>query len=333
MSTSQYFPGRSAEFAGLLHSIKARPVAVLGHVRPDGDCVGSQVAIVRCLRALGCDAVAVNAFPVPRNLTAFVGDTPFHLPSADLLAGRTLVSADCAAHARLGKAVIAHIGPVFLNVDHHISNERFAEHNLVEEDASATAEVLAGFYLDMDLPLDAVTAQALYVGIATDTGQFRFPSTTGRVFELCCRLIGLGAQPGKAAAALYENEPFVRIELLQRFLASLRFECGGRVCIGMLGQEAWDRTGAEHEDADGLVDYARAIEGVDIGVLIEERDGHVKGSLRCKDPVHRVDRIAARFNGGGHACAAGFNPGTSAKEVYPQIVAALEEHFAQTQTL
>ncbi len=332
MPKPHFFPQESADFAAALEQLQGHKVVVLGHVRPDGDCIGSQVALTRILRARGIDAIAVNAHSIPRNLRGFVGDTPFHLPSAEFLAGRTAVSVDCAAHARLGKDVVPHAPDVLLNVDHHISNERFGRINLVIEDASATAEVLAGFFFDNDLPVDRVTAQALYVGIATDTGQFRFQSTTGRVFEVCCSLITRGAEPAQAAHALYENEPFAKIELLQRFLASLRFECGGRVCIGLLAQDAWEATHAAPEFSEGLVDYARAIEGVEIGVLLEERNGMVKGSLRSKDPVHRVDRLAALFNGGGHACAAGFNPGAGIAELYPRLVEALENHFAQLQT-
>ena len=152
------------------------------------------------------------------------------------------------------------------------------------------------------------TAQALYAGILTDTGQFRFNSTSRRCFLLAGELVARGAAPAEAGYELYERESVGKLQLLQRFLSSLRIECGGRVCIGRLPEALFAATGTGGEDTEGLVDYARSIEGVEIGVLIEERPGGaLKASLRAKDPACRVDLIAAQFHGGGHACAAGLN--------------------------
>jgi phosphoesterase RecJ-like protein len=155
------------------------------------------------------------------------------------------------------------------------------------------------------MPVDALAAQGLYTGILTDTGQFRFTSTTRRTFLLAAELMARGAQPTEAGFELYERETTGKLQLLQRFLSSLRMECDGRVCIGTLVNGIFAETGSNTEDTEGLVDYARCIDGVDIGVLIEERsDGTVKASLRSKNPAFRLDQIAALFNGGGHACAA-----------------------------
>jgi len=315
--------------AAQLRSLSGEKAAIVGHVRPDGDCVGSQVALTRCLRALGCDAVAVNEHPVPRNQRAFVGDTPFFNPSqVEDLEQRTILSVDCATDKRLGDGIQSRIQSVFVNIDHHISNDLFATHNYIYADACATAEILGCLFLDNALPLDAITAQALYVGIATDTGQFRFPSTTARSFELCCQLISLGANPADAARELYENEPFSKIELLRTFLDSLRFEFDGRFCVGILPSEVWERTQARHEETEGLVDYARDIDGVQIGAILEYRGNTVKGSFRAKDATMRVDKLAAQFGGGGHACAAGFNSEMPPELFYPAMLEALREVFA-----
>ena len=173
-----------------------------------------------------------------------------------------------------------------------------------------------------------VTAQALYVGIATDTGQFRFPSTTPETFEIARRLCEYGARPSVAAHELYECETFAKIKLLQHFLNSLTMEFDGRVCVGLIENGVYDATGATIDDSEGLVDYARSIAGVDIGVLIENRDGALKGSLRAKNPFYRVDQVAKLFNGGGHACAAGLNvENSSIEEFYPQLMQALSKHL------
>lgn len=312
-----------------IEGIRGRPVAILGHVRPDGDCIGSQVGLARCLRDLGFDAVCYNHHRVPSNCASFVGDTPFFMDGEGVDTSRVAISVDCADRKRLGEVLQAAYPEVYLNIDHHISNSRYATHNIIDGSSSATGEILGGILLDNELPMDAVTAQALYVGIATDTGQFRFSSTTRDTFEICCHLMERGADPAAAAMQLYERESPAKLALLQRFLASFRYLCEGRACIGIIDKEAWAATGASKEDTEGLVDYARSIEGVEIGILLEETDGMMKGSFRAKDPVHRVDQLAIQFNGGGHACAAGFNPDSTLEAFYPRLVAALEKHFSE----
>ena len=185
----KYFPEHSKAFHEAIKELDGRPVAVLGHLRPDGDCIGSQVGVARCLRAMGIDAVCYNHHPVPQNCSSFVGDTPFFEDSAGADPARIAITVDCADRKRLGEVLQEVYPEVFLNIDHHISNTNYAKHNIVEGHASATGEILAGIFLDCELPVDAVTAQALYVGIATDTGQFRYSSTTRDTFEICCHLM------------------------------------------------------------------------------------------------------------------------------------------------
>jgi phosphoesterase RecJ-like protein len=323
-----YFPEHSKAFMEAINAIRGQSVALLGHVRPDGDCIGSQVGLARCLRDMGFDAVCYNHHEVPQNCRSFVGDTPFFVDEHGVDTSRVAISVDCADHKRLGPVLQEAFPEVYLNIDHHISNGRYAKHNIIDGHASATGELLGGMLLDNQLPMDAVAAQALYVGIATDTGQFRFASTTCETFEICCHLMERGANPAAAAMELYERESPAKLALLQRFLASFRYLCENRVCIGIIDKDAWAATGATKEDTEGLVDYARSIEGVEIGILLEEREDMLKGSFRAKDPVHRVDQLAIEFNGGGHACAAGFNPGCTLEELMPRLEAALEKHFS-----
>jgi phosphoesterase RecJ-like protein len=325
-----YFPALAADFARLRAALAGRPVAVVGHARPDGDCIGSQVALARVLTALGHDVVCVNADIIPRRLQFLGPETRFVRTDEALLAaaGRAAVFVDCADQARSGERLRAHFTAPVGNVDHHRSNRGYAAVNLVDRDAAATCEILAGVFLDAGLPIDARTAQALYTGILTDTGQFRFNATSRRCFQLAGELVARGAQPAEAGYELFERESLGKLLLLQKFISSLRLECGGRVCIGRLPAGVFTETGTTAEDTEGLVDYARCIEGVDIGVLIEERaDGGVKASLRAKDPVYRVDTLAGEFSGGGHACAAGLSLKTGAADFYPRLVAALQRRL------
>lgn len=321
------FAGR---FAVLLHELEGQKAVVIGHQRPDGDCIGSQVALCRVLRSQGIDAVCMNPDPVPRRIKFLVRDTPFfqrdEMPPGDRLA----IFTDCADHGRAGEKVMSLYPAPQACFDHHVSNVGFAVRNFVDTGSAATAEVLAGLFIDADIVFDAVTAQALYTGIMTDTGQFRFASTSYRVFRLCAELVARGANPALAGQELFERESFGKLKLLQYYLGSLKLECDGRVCIGVLREGIFEKLGATVEDTEGLVDYARSIEGVEIGVLIEERAGVIKASLRAIHGSYRIDTVASQFNGGGHASAAGLNYPATLGSFYPKLIAALARRLAET---
>lgn len=327
----KYYPELSLEFARLLASLAGRKVAVIGHARPDGDCIGSQVALARVLGALGHDVICVNPDPVPRRLQFLVDGVPFYRTDDVLKTTneRAAIFVDCADHARGGDRLKGYYPEPVAVIDHHLSNVGYAGANLVDAQSAATCEILAGVFLDNALTVDAQSAQALFTGILTDTGQFRFNSTSRRCFVLAGELVARGAKPAEAGYELYERETVGKLRLLQHFLASLSLEAGGRVCVGTLPAGIFEATESHPEDTEGLVDYARSIEGVDIGALIEERpDGSRKASLRAKDPAYRVDLAAAQFGGGGHACAAGLNLKTETENFSQRLVTALAARIA-----
>jgi bifunctional oligoribonuclease and PAP phosphatase NrnA len=306
----KYYPEFSEAFGRLLAAVKGRSVAVVGHSRPDGDCIGSQVALARVLAAAGSKTVCVNADAIPRRLSYLTkGMTFIRTDEALLLPQDTLaVFVDCADHARAGERLKARFPSPAAVIDHHLSNVGFAVINIVASASAATCEMLAGMFIDAGLLIDKSTAAALLAGIITDTGQFRYGSTSQRCFVLAGELVARGASPSEAGYELYERETPGKMRLLQNFLASLTMEFGGRVCVGTLSAGVFALTGTTAEDTEGLVDYARCVDGVEVGVLIEERqDGGIKASLRSKDPLCRLDLVASRFGGGGHACAAGLN--------------------------
>jgi phosphoesterase RecJ-like protein len=326
----KYYPEFSDAFACLLAAVAGRPVAVVGHARPDGDCIGSQVALARVLAARGSPSVCVNADPVPRRLAfaargmAFLRtDEAVRLPEATVA-----VFVDCADHARAGERLKERFSMPAGCIDHHLSNAGYAAVNIVDSRSAAACEILAGLFIDAGMPIDTGTATALFTGILTDTGQFRFISTSQRCFVLAGEMVARGASPQEAGYELFERESAGKLRLLQTFLASLTMESGGRVCIGTLSPGAFEATGTTAEDTEGLVDFARCVDGVDVGVLIEERsDGGVKASLRSKDPLCRLDLVAGRFGGGGHACAAGLNLKTGAGEFRAKLLGALAERL------
>ncbi len=326
-----FYPQFAESWRRLLASIGGRRVAVIGHARPDGDCIGAQVGLAHMLRGLGHEAVCVNGDPVPRRLQFLTGGEAFIRPGdlPETAKEWAAIFVDCADHARAGDRLKAYFSAPIGNVDHHLSNQGYAEHNLVDATSAATCEILAGVALDEGIDLNAIAAQALYTGILTDTGQFRFAATSQRCFILAGELVARGAEPAVAGYELYERESRGKLQLLQHFLGSLRLECGGRVCLGTLSAGIFEQTGTTAEDTEGLVDYARSIAGVDIGGLIEQRpDGGVKASLRAKEAAYRVDLVAAEFGGGGHACAAGLNVKTPASDFIGKLLASLARRLA-----
>jgi phosphoesterase RecJ-like protein len=328
----KFYPELSDACARLLATLAGRKLAIIGHARPDGDCIGSQVALARVLMTRGFDVICVNPDPVPRRLQFLVNGMNFLRTDQVIESSeeRSAIFVDCADHARAGERLKLRFPHPVAVIDHHLSNGGYATANLVDSDSAATCEILAGMFFDNQWVVDPQSAQALYTGILTDTGQFRFNSTSRRCFVLAGELVARGACPAEAGYQLYERETEGKLRLLQHFLASLRLECGGRVCVGILPAGIFVSTGSDPEDTEGLVDYARSIEGVDIGALIEQRpDGSVKASLRAKDPAYRVDLVAAQFNGGGHACAAGLNLKHETENFYARLVTAMAQSLAR----
>jgi len=323
-------PEFSKTFLNVLKEAKGKRVAIVGHMNPDGDCIGSQIGLCRILNALGIESVAVNQDSIPHNLVPFVGDTPFVTPKKLPFEADVSIYVDCGELTRAGKLLSDLFPEPLLNIDHHLSNPNFAKHNIVHTESAATTEILARLVLENELPLDTITAQAFYVGIATDTVQFRSPSTSQEVFSICAKLIEHGAEPTVASLHLYDSEPLRKLLLLRLFLDTLKIEVNGKVCIGILNDAMYDEVHARPLDSDGFVNYTRTIENVEIGALIEEHHGNIKGSLRSKRPEMRLDVLAAKFEGGGHACASGFSIREETLDnFYPRFLSAVESHLAQ----
>ncbi|OIO58713.1 MAG: DHH family phosphoesterase [Verrucomicrobia bacterium CG_4_10_14_3_um_filter_43_23] len=324
-----YYPELLPRFQAALQELQGKTVYVIAHLRPDGDSIGSQIALTRFLINQGVNATAVTDDPVPRVLQSFVQDTPcVNISDLAPVDGALTVNVDCADANRVGEKIHTLFPETFLSVDHHLSDTNYAKHNIVVPTAASTTAILSGLFLDANFQIDPTTAQALYVGIVTDSGQFAFPSTNADLFRIAAKLVDLGANPGQTTHLIYEQESFQKIQLLLRFLSTFHMELSGQVCIGLLDKEAFEETGCTKEDTEGLVDYTRIIEGVKIGILLEERNSHIKCSLRSKDSQYRVDLLAKNFNGGGHACAAGFSYPETLEHFYPMFLKVIKEHLA-----
>jgi bifunctional oligoribonuclease and PAP phosphatase NrnA len=289
----------------LVKGLKGRKVAVLGHMRPDGDCIGSQTALCRMLLAEGVDALCVNRDRIPPNLVPYAEGVTF-VKGADYDAtDRVAVTVDCADASRIGTELLAKFpSGILANIDHHASNPDYAQTNIVVREAAATCHILAAGALAQGLAVDTVTAKALHLGILTDTGRFCYRSTTADVFAIIAELVRRGADPAEANYRVFEQESRGKLELTKRFLNTILFHEDGKICSGELTQADYAATGTSKEDKEGLVEFPRSVEGVEIAVLMEEG---ADGIRRGRDPKLRLDLCAGKLNGGGHMLAAGFN--------------------------
>ncbi len=289
--------------------------AVMSHVRPDGDALGSQLALSLSLQQLGKDVRVWNeegmlekySFLPRAELVTKPPSTPEDFDCA--------IALDTAIQNRLGTALGAvRSAKIWINIDHHPSNPGYGDVIHVDPDAPATAEIIFRLIKSQSLPFNRDIAENLYAAISTDTGSFQYPKTSAHTFEIAAELIRAGLDVGRLNQQLYENYPRRRLELLRELLRTMRSAAE----LGVLP-----------EDNEGLIDHLRAIRGVIVAVFFEElNDGKVRVSMRSKSEAVDVCAICQKFGGGGHNLAAGARvPGTLAeveKKVMEEIGNILE---------
>lgn len=308
---------------------EARRVAVLSHVDPDGDAIGSALGLAWILRAAGRDVQVGLPGGSPRAY-AF-------LPGADgIAAGEgdmpgpfdVVVAVDATSPSRLGalEPVLGR-GRAVLDIDHHGDNVRFGDAAWVDPAACATALLVQELAEAERLRIGPEAAASLYVGILTDTGRFTFANTDARGLAAAAELVRLGAQPADLAARVYERRSASSTRLLARALATLDLRDGGRVACVHVTSAMLLETGASAEDSDGFSTWARSIEGVLVGLFLREaEDGTVKVSFRSNGGV-AVDVLAGRFGGGGHPGAAGARVPGPLQEAKETVLRAVSEHL------
>ena len=282
-------------------------IAVLSHVRPDGDALGSQLALALSLQQLGKhvhvwneDGMLEKYSFLPR--AELMGTPPATAQDVDLA-----VALDTAIQNRLGTAGQAiRSAKLWINIDHHVSNPGYGDLVHIDPTAPATGQILFELIKSEKLPLDHDIAENLYVAISTDTGSFQYPNTTARTFEIAAELVRVGLKVGTISQQVYENYPRRRIELLRELLSTMRFNSDGRVASFALTLKTAVERGVIPEDNEGLIDHLRAIRGVLVAVFFEElADGKVRVSMRSKSEDVDVCAICEKFGGGGHKLAAG----------------------------
>ena len=284
------------------------------HENPDGDALGSLLAMHWIIEQLGKDSLmfmSPDEFPLPWEYRGWTFDGIVGAPPADVVE-RTIVFLDCGNIDRMPVDFLQEEGLNILNIDHHHDNTRFGTVNLVVPDASCTAEIVLRLAKDLGAEITLPIADALYTGLVTDTGKFMYENTSSEAHRMAAELIEIGVEPHQVHRRLYEDLPFRRLLLLQRALASVERHDEGVLTVAHLVKEDYAATGGQEQDSEGVVDHMRAVEGTAVAVLVRElladdRQGLRKVSLRATDGRVDVSRVAREFGGGGHPQAAGFS--------------------------
>lgn len=300
------------EVADLLNSLKR--VAVTTHVGADGDAIGSSAALVRLMQSLGAEAVFCHAEDVPGYLRWLLPDEPLR----ELPEGYDLLVVDTSRADRAGVPIPER--GARLNLDHHEDNPYYAELNLVNARAAASAELIADLYSELGIELSGPAAEAVYVGLRTDTGGFRFRNISPRVHEMVADLLRSGVVPAIVDGRINRTGTIEQLNIVGVCLAKARRY--GEAIVTTVDNEDYERTGAGELDSKEAIDTLRTVAGVDVVAHLREVPAGTKGSLRSE--TVDVGEIARRFGGGGHRLAAGYTrPGMRPEEAKAELLEIL----------
>lgn len=302
---------------------------ICGHVNPDGDCLGSQLALASALRSLGKKAICVLAQP------GSVGESFAFLPRvgdmvpASSYAGDVdvFVAVDVPTLERMGDAAPLHArASLSVTIDHHASSAAVSALNYIDPDAASTTMLiweLAGYMVSSR---SAELALCAYTGLVSDTGRFQYQNATSDAFSAASEMIGAGADAAFVSRQIYQNRSYPSILLEARAIERIRFLRAGQVALSWVSQSDFSECKAQKSDAEPLVDILRSLSGVRVACMLREETGCVRGSLRAKDKTD-VAAIAREFGGGGHVAAAGFTFEGSLERALACVPQLIDEHM------
>lgn len=302
---------------------------VFPHVMPDGDTIGSAIGIHRLIKGFGKEGYIVLNDDIPSNLL-FLKDPLIWKRSDEVTMDTPAIgiAVDC-GEVKLFEDRY----PLFksakhtISIDHHLTNSMYAEINIVDSKASSTGELIYSMYKEFDVEIDSVTAEALYAAITTDTGGFRYSNTNPDTFAACSELVASGFDFNRLNVEIFQNKPFEKVKLLNEVFATLDLFLNGKAALVVLSESMMDRLNYATYDTDGIVEFVRDIEGVEVVVFIRYMGhGSHKVSMRSKNEFD-VSKIALAFSGGGHRKAAGFKSDLSLEALIEALKKAVEGAF------
>ncbi len=287
---------------------EAEKVLVVTHIFPDGDALGSQLALGDSLDAMGKEVFLYSEEKVSHLYDFLPGCGKLQSSLPDPAKYDCVVAVDCADQKRLGtEAEKLLTAKKVIMIDHHAGHKPFGDNQWIDPERASTGEMVYDLIVELGADISVDAAYCLYTAVVSDTGSFMYSSTTADTFRVASELISLGVRPSEVAGKLFENFTVNRLQLLQLVLGSLEMHSGGRIAIISATREMFSRSGAVPADTENFINYPRAVASVQVAAFIKEtRDGVVSVSLRSKDGACDVAEVAAGYGGGGHTNAAGY---------------------------
>lgn len=304
---------------------QSRTICVVGHVRPDGDCIGSQLAVSLALQNEGKKVTCWNEDPVPGKLAFLDPDHVIERPRRGLKFD-CVIATDCASLERLGKTgACINQRKLLINIDHHASNTRYGDINWVSPREASSGEIIFRFLKAANWPITQPIADCLFTAVSTDTGSFQYPNTRPSTYNVAGELVKRGADLAKICDEVYQSYPLSRAKLLKHVYNKFRLTHDNQIAYFWLKQADYTRTGAQPDDSEGLIDHIRAIAPVVVACLFEEMNPELtRISLRSKHDEVNVNEIASLFGGGGHRAAAGARIPGPPLSVQRRVIAAVK---------
>ncbi|OGX15402.1 MAG: hypothetical protein A2166_04725 [Omnitrophica WOR_2 bacterium RBG_13_41_10] len=299
------------------------------HTSPEGDALGSQLAFYMLLKKMGKFALMVNEDIVPDEYNFLPGANKIQRVRKSLAKFKfdCFVTLDCSDLKRCGKASIFSINKPVVNIDHHISNARFADVNCVDAKASSAAEIVYRLYKQLRIPLNKDIATCLYVGILTDSGSFHYSNTTSLTHKIASHLLKFGLDSAKIYKKIYQSIPFRDIQLLTRILPNLKVQFDGKVAWLGLEKSSLKNTKISIDLTEQILSFARNIKDVEVVVLFKENlktKNEIRVNFRSQGKID-VNKIAGFFGGGGHKTASGATVKGSLGQVSKKVLAKIKE--------
>ena len=311
----------------ILEVVRAsRTFCVVGHVRPDGDCVGSQLGLTLALQAEGKQVVCWNEDPLPQKYRFLDPDGLIQKPRRGQKFD-CVIATDSASCERLG--IISHCilhRKKFINIDHHESNTRYGDLNWVSAREPSTGELIFRLLKIARWPITRQIADCLFTAVSTDTGSFQYPSTRPGTYHVAGELVARGADLARICDEVYQSYPLSRARLLKHVYSHFHLTQDNQIAYFWLKNADFARTGADSADSEGLIDHIRAIEPVVVACVFEEVEPELtRVSLRSKSDRVNVNEIAAQFGGGGHPAAAGARITGKPLSAQRRVIAAIKK--------
>lgn len=305
---------------------ESQTICIVGHIRPDGDCVGSELGLTLALRKAGKDVSCWNQDAMPQKYAFLDPEKILEQPARgkkfDLV-----IAVDCASFDRLG-SLGESVGDrkCLINIDHHQSNTRYGDLNWISDREASTGELIFRLLQAAKWPITPAIADCLFTAVSTDTGSFQYPTTKPLTYHTAGELVRLGANLDTISHEVYQSYSLSRVRLLKHLYSHYRLAHNNQIAWLWLKKKDFARTGADRSDTEGLIDHIRAIEPVVVACVFEEIDTDViRISLRSKSPDVNVNQILGQFGGGGHAAAAGARIEGKPLSVQRRVIGAVKK--------